>query len=95
MNLKNLATWSGFSDEERRRLISFLHVPLDSYTLMAIRNCLSETEASWVMIPSSPTMRSIGDNETYVALQAAVRQIADEAGTQAICIDVLAWNPTH
>jgi hypothetical protein len=93
--LNELAKWSGFSDEERGRLISFLHVPLDSYTLIAIRNCLSETEASWVMIPSSPTMRSVEHNETYVALQAAVRQIAYEAGTQPICIDVLAWNLTH
>jgi hypothetical protein len=88
--LKEFMLWSGLSDERRHDLIGFLHVPLDRYTLVGIRNCIPDPE-----IPKTATMKSVTGETMYDQLQFAIRHIARTAGVPSIYFDVLAWNMSH
>ncbi len=84
--LKHFVWWSGLTDDQRRRLISFLHVPLDSFTLVGIRNCIADPE-----IPVDATMKFVAGPTMYNQVQDAIREITDRAKVPAIYFDVLAW----
>jgi hypothetical protein len=88
--LKEIALWTGLSDGERDKLIKWLHVPLDKYTLVGIRRCIDKPE-----IPRSATMKFVTDETMYNRLQVAIRRIARRAGVPAIYFDNLAWNSKH
>ena len=88
--LKEFMLWSGLNEQRRQELIGFLHVPLDKYTLVGIRNCITDPE-----IPKTATMKSVTGETMYDQLQSAIRQIASMAGVPSIYFDVLAWNMSH
>lgn len=88
--LKEFVLWTGLDDALRTRLIDWLHVPLDSYSLVAIRNCIRDPE-----IPKSATMKFVTGEAMYSQIQAVIREIAGRAHVPAIYFDNLVWNSTH
>jgi hypothetical protein len=102
MKLVNLLTkkmifYQGMPPMIARRQTQFLHVPLDHYSLVAVRNCLADFphRDSVGEIPLSATMSFVRNPQMYNALQNGMRRIAKRAGVPAIVIDVLAWNRLH
>ncbi len=88
--LKHYARYERLSNGERTRLIEHLHVPLDSFTLIGIRNCVNEPR-----IPRNASMSYVQDEVVYNSIQAAIRDVAHRAEVPAIYFDVLAWNMGH
>jgi hypothetical protein len=72
------------------RLLAYLHVPLDSCTLVGIRNCTADPE-----MPADATMRFVGGPTMYNQLQSAIRAVTDQANLPAVYFDVLAWDLSH
>lgn len=70
------------------RILPFLHVPLDSYTLAAIR-------VAHAGIPRRAGMGWVQNWREYNRIQSTIRECAAEAGVPPIALDVLAWNLTH
>ena len=95
--LKQQLLWKGIKSNQRKRLIGFLHVPLDRYTLVAIRNCLDKNNRSYKVcrIPKNPTMGFVKNEDIYTEIQNAMRAIAKKAGVPPIFLDVLAWDLAH
>jgi hypothetical protein len=85
--VKRLMRWSGMNDDRRTEVLSYVHVPLDSYTLVGIRNCIDDPE-----IPITATMTFVTGLMMYNQIQSAIRNITDRAGLPAIYFDVLAWD---
>jgi len=88
--LKELALWTGLDDAHRATLVRWLHVPLDKYTLLAMRNCVTA-----VNIPKSATMRFVTSQAMYDRLQGVIREFAAKAQVPPIYFDNLAWNAAH
>jgi len=84
--LKHFVRWSSLTNDQRGRLMTFLHVPLDSFTLVGIRNCIDDPE-----IPADATMKFVAGLTMYNQVQDAIRAITDRAKVPAIYFDVLAW----
>jgi hypothetical protein len=91
--MKAVVLWSGLDHAVRRRLITFLHVPLDSYTLAAIRCCV-HSDAGW-RIPKAASMGYVQDAKMYDRLQEQFRDLGRAAGCPAVYLDVLTWNLGH
>ena len=88
--LKQFVKWDELSSIQRINLLNYLHVPLDSYTLVGIRNCVSDPE-----IPKTPTMKFVQNEMMYNQIQKAIRDIAYKARVPAIYFDILAWDKAH
>jgi hypothetical protein len=88
--LKCFVLWDGLSRVQRAKLLSYLHVPLDSFTLIALRNCISDPK-----IPKNATMKFVGDETMYNLIQEVIRDIAHKARVPAIYFEVLAWDKRH
>jgi len=95
--LKHLVLWKQIRDNQRKRLIKLLHVPLDRFTLVAIRNCICDfTEFEVIgLIRKDVGMSFVDTEKKYNAIQQIMRAIAKRAGTPAIYIDILVWNKQH
>jgi hypothetical protein len=93
---KNTIRWSEIEASDRHGLIHLLHVPLDSFTLTAVRQIASTGEFGPVLnIPSKASIGFVTSLELYYRLQELMRKIASWAGVPAICIDLVAWNAAH
>ena len=79
----------------RQRLVWFLHVPLDSYTIQALRNGLDKRGVEIGTIPSNASMGFVRDQSVYDNLQEQIRSLAKEAGVPPIALDYLAWDASH
>lgn len=88
--LKKQACLSSLSEERRTTLISLLHIPLDSYTIIGLRRI-----APQLAIPKKPTMKFIETPEQYNKFQSVIRDIARKAEVPPIYYDVLAWDKAH
>jgi hypothetical protein len=88
--LKNVARWTHFPPQVRERLQAFLHVPLDEYSLVAIR----QIDRS-LRIPRKPGMSFVKTPDQYQRIQSIMREISREAGVPPIYIDLVAWNSSH
>lgn len=88
--LKKLACYQALTADQRTRLINLLHVPLDSHTIVGLRNI-----ATQLHIPKSATMKFVTTQERYNQFQAEIAAIAAEAGIPAIYYDILAWDWAH
>jgi hypothetical protein len=88
--LKRLACLDGMDGATRHRLIGFQHVPLDSYTIIGLRQLITSPE-----IPRNATMKFIEKQNDYVMLQQYIAVVATESGVPAIYYDILAWNMAH
>lgn len=94
--MKHVARWSLFDERTRRNLIDYLHVPLDSFSLLLLRCCLPDPRYTTLhRIPSNAKMGWVNVPPQYNELQALCREIADEADVSPIHLDVLAWNCTR
>jgi diadenosine tetraphosphate (Ap4A) HIT family hydrolase len=94
--LKSLTRWSGLSASCRDRMIGFLPVPLDSYSLLAIRDCAASGRfGPPFRIPSNATMGFIDSQEHYTQIHDLARSVAKEAGVSPICLDLVAWDGAH
>jgi hypothetical protein len=78
---------------QRQLLVKCIHIPLDSYTIQALRAWFTLPQGG--RIPSGATMKFINDLRTYEAFQNEIRQIADIAGVPPITFDYLAWDAGH
>jgi hypothetical protein len=85
--LKEFLKWKDLTPDERGRLVGFLHVPLDTYGLAGIRNCVDDPA-----IPVGATMSFVVGATMYNQIQAAIRAVTDQAGVPAIYFDVLTWD---
>ena len=75
--LKHILRWSEISTADRERLIGFLHVPLDEFSLIAVRKVAATGEFGFaVAIPSKPSMSFAKTPELYNQLQGVMQQIA-------------------
>jgi hypothetical protein len=96
--MKLFVLWSGLDDEQRSRLIGFLHVPFDKYSLTVLRNCVPDSYrpiVGRIPSPKSVSMKFVDSEAKYDALTALASEIAEEADLPPIYLDVLAWNQTH
>ncbi|MCC6188192.1 MAG: hypothetical protein IT318_04130 [Anaerolineales bacterium] len=82
--MKLVARWSGLGALESRRLITYLHVPLDHYSLVGIRNCVDEYRPG-----KTATMGSVRNHAMYTYYQQAIADIASSARVPPIYYDVL------
>lgn len=93
--------WLCFSSEVPQpsfdRLIWRLHIPLDSYSIQAVRNCVSEFPNAVCIgrVPRSAGMGFITNVELYRAFQAGMRLLAQRAGVPPIVLDYVAWDGGH
>ena len=78
---------------QQQRLINWLHIPLDSYTIQGLRGWFRLPGGS--AIPSGATMKFVRDAKLYDSLQGEIKQIAKLAGVPPIAFDYLAWNAGH
>ena len=74
----------------RLQLMHYIHVPLDRFVLLAIRDCGTRVE-----IPLEPSMGSIKTEHDYLKIQNFLRELADEAACEPVVIDYLAWAQQH
>ena len=94
--LRHLTFWTQWTTEMRDRLISFVHVPLDQFVLVAIRNCIHPDDQSRIgRIPLNATMSFPQNEDIYMRIQRNIRSIADAADVLPIFVDILAWHYTH
>src|SRR5262249_38703650 len=93
---RNTVRWSEISSTNRGHLIRLLHVPLDEYSLVAIRAIAGSGELGQsIKIPTKPSMGFIQSLDQYVQIQGVMRQIASFAGMVPISLDLVAWNTAH
>ena len=88
--LKKLACYSTLTEKQRTRLVNLLHVPLDSYTIVGLREV-----APGLCIPKSATMKHITTPTQYTEFQAFITAITKRAGVPPIYYDILAWDRAH
>ena len=74
---------------DRNRLISFLDVPLDSFTLQGIRQIIPK-----LAIPRNAAMGFVEDAIVYSQLQDAIRNICGPK-YPPVHYEILAWNMAH
>lgn len=95
--LKQLCLYREISDKSCERLVQYLEVPLDSYTIQAVANCVDSFPGGEAIgrVPHNATMSFIKNLAMYEAFQNGIRCIATKARVPAIALDVLAWNKAH
>lgn len=69
--MKEVVLWTGLNKSQRDRLLGYLHVPLDSYTLRGLRNCIAEPS-----IPKHANMGFVTNEAMYNRIQVTIREIA-------------------
>ncbi|MCI0536551.1 MAG: hypothetical protein L0Z50_15130 [Verrucomicrobiales bacterium] len=93
---KGVVRHQDISDSDRARLIRFLHVPLDSFSLIAVRQCAASGEFGPRMsIPANAKMGFVVSPAQYNQLQQIMRGIGAVAGVAPICIDLVSWDQNH
>jgi hypothetical protein len=94
--MKQVVLWSRLDDEQRSRLIGFLHIPFDKYSITVLRNCVPDAYRPTVgQIRKDVTMKFVDCEAKYDALMVLASEIAEEAGLPPIYLDVLAWDQSH
>lgn len=94
--MKHVVLWSRLDDIQRSRLIGYLHIPFDKYSLTVLRNCVPDAYRSTVgRIRKDATMKVVDSEAKHDILMALSRKIAKEADVPPIYLDVLAWNQSH
>jgi len=94
--LKRLVRFPEIPDAERIRISEFLHVPLEKYTLNAIRDLdVLDAEGKKVKLPKSPTMSAVTNEGIYTGMQTLFNDMAKEAEVPPILLDYLLWDMQH
>ncbi len=92
--MKSACLWRGIPKSRSNRLIWYLHVPLDSFTIQAVRDC-TDPGGTIGRIPASAGMGYVKDIGTYLAFQELMRSLSGRANVPPIAIDILAWDVAH
>jgi hypothetical protein len=92
---KHLCICKEINSEDGKRVAWYLHVPLDRYTIVALRNCSSDVPPATWKIPSEATMSFIQKPELYWAFQYRIRELAFAAHVPPIVFDFVCWNGAH
>jgi hypothetical protein len=92
--LKEMALLHDLTEEERQKLTSLLHIPIDKYTLQAIREIFNNGEYIHDLgkIPSNASMGYIDNDKKYNVIQDFFKKLANQTGAPLIYFDVLLWN---
>jgi hypothetical protein len=79
------------------RVVWYLHVPLDSYTIVAVKNCVESFPHPNAIgrVPKTSTMSFVKNQKMYNAFQSGIREMAHQAGVPPITLDCLAWDSGH
>ena|SRR3990172_1172431 len=95
--MKRFSLYDELKNEERLILIKLIHVPLEKFTLLAIRKCIHEFPEAKIIgkIPTNPSMSFVANEYIYDALQNVFRNITNRAGVPLIYLDILAWDESH
>jgi hypothetical protein len=88
--MKQFVLWREINEDQRFSLLHFLHVPLDKYSLVALRRCYPH-----LRIRSSSTMSFVDGREKYENIQQAIQSICTRANLPAIYFDILTWDKAH
>jgi hypothetical protein len=88
--MKSFINYNGLTKWQEQRLLQLIHVPLDSYTLNAIRILWNQTYP-YPQIPNAPSMAFIGNN--YNLYNQIQHFISNHIGNNnPIQFDVAVWN---
>ena len=95
--LKSVVRWQEFTHEQREKLIPLLHVPLDKFSLRAIRLFSNDPERVRrpVFIPRNASMGFVETRKQYRRIQGVMREIATVAAEPPISVDLLTWDLVH
>jgi hypothetical protein len=86
--LKMLPVWNKFPEGPlKKRLINFLHVPLDKYTIQGLKKVIPQ-----LGIPANATMGFVKDCKTYEEFQGLIRKVSKKASVSPIYYEILAQN---
>lgn len=88
--LKKFACLTSLTKKQKQTLINLQHVPLDSYTIVGLRDI-----APNLSISSNSTMNFVKTPDQYKEFQTIISNIANKAGVPAIYYDILAWDMGH
>jgi hypothetical protein len=79
------------------RLVWHLHVPLDSFSIRAVRHCVrgSAVESVIGRVKASAAMGDVKTGEVYDGFQKLMRSLAGRANVPPIAIDILTWDGAH
>jgi hypothetical protein len=91
--LKSVALRPEIPPSQQQRLVDWIHIPLDSYTIQGLRGWFRLPSGS--AIPSGATMKFVRDANLYDSLQGEIKRIAKLADVPPIAFDYLAWNAGH
>ena len=72
--MKHFVRWEELTKKQRQRLIDLIHVPLDQYTLLAVKNCIDKSK---LFIPKNATMSFTANEEMYNSIQKLMRDIQE------------------
>ncbi|MCG3167388.1 MAG: hypothetical protein POELPBGB_03178 [Bacteroidia bacterium] len=81
--------WDELNSGSRKRIIKYLHIPLDSYSILGLKNIVD------FHIPSNASMGWIKDKKMYESFQSEIRVFTKRAKVNAINYDILAWDVAH
>ena len=89
--LKEFSLWGFIKESHRAELIEYLHILLDKYTLVGIRNCVKYFQGPETIgkIPKNASMNFVKNEKTYDAIQKIYRAIGKKVGIPTIYIDIL------
>lgn len=71
-------------------LLEFGHIPLDKFSLLAVRDCFYG-----IVISSNPSMGDITETDTYGFIQNQIRELMLAAKLPNLFFDYYAWNKQH
>ena len=79
------------------RIVWFLHVPLDSFSIRALRCYLPGSPFAERIgtIPSSAMMGFVKTPQMYRTFQDCISHLCGEASVPPIALDILAWDAAH
>lgn len=90
--LKQLPRLAILPNGIRKEIYCNTHVPLDSYTLRAVRTLWNHDNPAEDEIPRNASMNWVTNQDRYDKMQEFLRNVMQRAGAKAIEFDVLAWH---
>jgi hypothetical protein len=80
-----------------KRIMSFMHIPFDEYTLKPLTKIINQmTSVKYrIDIPNNPTMKFISTPELYWIMQNALLKLCRKSNIHPILYDYWCWNEKH
>ncbi len=73
-----------------RNLVQYGHIPLDRFSLLAVKKCFSG-----IIVSRSPSMGDLEDNQTYKFIQSQIKELMKACKLPNLYFDYYAWNAKH